>query len=124
MPGSGGGSPDPTGSDPPTPTGGGGGGTGLDDKFSAKGKLFFGTEIDHYHLNNNPLTTIVKNDFGQVTNENSMKWDAIERENPLSRLYFWKLITKQRAAINSLSPTLTPLLTSLNLMANWFAVTP
>lgn len=63
----------------PTPTRGGGG-TSLHDKFKAKGKLYFGTEIDHYHLNNNPLTTIVKNSFGQVTCENSMKWDAIERE--------------------------------------------
>jgi endo-1,4-beta-xylanase len=61
------------------PTGGGGNaGTSLHDKFKAKGKLYFGTEIDHYHLNNNALTTIVKDTFGQVTNENSMKWDAIE----------------------------------------------
>jgi hypothetical protein len=55
-------------------------GTGLHDKFKAKGKLYFGAEIDHYHLNNNPLITIVKSSFGQVTNENSMKWDAIERK--------------------------------------------
>jgi endo-1,4-beta-xylanase len=55
-------------------------GQSLNDKFKAKGKLYFGTEIDHYHLNNNPLTTIVKNTFGQITNENSMKWDALERE--------------------------------------------
>ncbi|KAK4118310.1 glycoside hydrolase family 10 protein [Parathielavia appendiculata] len=61
----------------PTPTGGSGG-SGLHNKFKAKGKLYFGTEIDHYHLNNNALTTIVKNSFGQVTAENSMKWDAIE----------------------------------------------
>jgi endo-1,4-beta-xylanase len=52
----------------------------LNNKFKAKGKLYFGTEIDSYHLSNNPLTTIVKNDFGQVTCENSMKWDATERE--------------------------------------------
>ena len=64
----------------PAPTGGSSSGSGLHNKFKAKGKLYFGTEIDHYHLNNNPLTTIVKNSFGQVTNENSMKWDAIERE--------------------------------------------
>lgn len=55
-------------------------GQSLNAKFKAKGKLYFGTEIDHYHLNNAPLTTIVKNTFGQITNENSMKWDAIERE--------------------------------------------
>jgi hypothetical protein len=85
IPGSGGGNPTTTrGTTPTTTTRGttptsGSGGSGLHNKFKAKGKLFFGTEIDHYHLNNNPLTTIVKNSFGQVTNENSMKWDAIER---------------------------------------------
>lgn len=80
VPGSGGNPPaTTTGGGSPTPTGGSGG-TGLHDKFKAKGKLYFGTEIDHYHLNNNPLITIVKNNFGQVTCENSMKWDAIERE--------------------------------------------
>ena len=83
LPGSGGNPPasTTTGGSTPTPTGGNGnGGTGLHDKFKAKGKLYFGTEIDHYHLNNNPLTTIVKNSFGQVTCENSMKWDATEGE--------------------------------------------
>jgi endo-1,4-beta-xylanase len=68
-----------TGGNTPAPTGGSSG-TGLHNKFKAKGKLYFGTEIDHYHLNNNALTTIVKNSFGQVTCENSMKWDATERE--------------------------------------------
>lgn len=79
VPGSGGNPPATTtsGGTTPVPTGGA---TGLHNKFKAKGKLYFGTEIDHYHLNNNPLTTIVKNSFGQITNENSMKWDAIERE--------------------------------------------
>ncbi|KFX97221.1 hypothetical protein V495_01392 [Pseudogymnoascus sp. VKM F-4514 (FW-929)] len=78
VPGSGGNPPaTTTGGGTPTPTGGSGG-TGLNNKFKAKGKLYFGTEIDSYHLSNNPLTTIVKNDFGQVTCENSMKWDATE----------------------------------------------
>jgi endo-1,4-beta-xylanase len=63
-----------------TPTGGSSGGSGLHNKFKAKGKLFYGTEIDHYHLSNSAITNIVKSDFGQVTNENSMKWDAIERK--------------------------------------------
>ncbi|KAK0668390.1 family 10 putative glycoside hydrolase [Cercophora samala] len=82
VPGSGGSNPAPTTPATPTPTNGGGGGGGgsnsLHERFKAKGKLFFGTEIDHYHLNNNPLTTIVKDTFGQITHENSMKWDAIE----------------------------------------------
>ncbi|KAH7380277.1 glycosyl hydrolase family 10-domain-containing protein [Phaeosphaeria sp. MPI-PUGE-AT-0046c] len=50
----------------------------LHDKFKAKGKQYFGTEIDHYHLSNSALMTVAKNSFGQVTHENSMKWDAIE----------------------------------------------
>jgi endo-1,4-beta-xylanase len=72
----------PGSSNPPTGGGGNNGGGsaagGLHDKFKAKGKLYYGTEIDHYHLSNSALTTIVKNSFGQVTCENSMKWDAIE----------------------------------------------
>ncbi|KAK4248556.1 endo-1,4-beta-xylanase D [Corynascus novoguineensis] len=68
-----------TGGNTPAPTGGGSnGGSGLHDKFKAKGKLYFGTEIDHYHLNNAQLTNIVKSDFGQITHENSLKWDATE----------------------------------------------
>ncbi|KAK4109463.1 glycoside hydrolase family 10 protein [Canariomyces notabilis] len=65
----------------PTPAAGGqaaAAATGLHNKFKAKGKTYFGTEIDHYHLNNNALINIVKSDFGQITAENSMKWDAIE----------------------------------------------
>ncbi|KAL2161728.1 hypothetical protein VTH06DRAFT_8290 [Thermothelomyces fergusii] len=64
--------PTSTGGSGPTPTG------GLHDRFKAKGKVYFGAEIDHYHLNNNALTNIVKKDFGQVTHENSLKWDATE----------------------------------------------
>jgi endo-1,4-beta-xylanase len=68
----------PTEPEQPSPGGGSGDASGLDAKIRAKGKIYFGTEIDHYHLNNNPLINIVKKDFGQVTNENSMKWDALE----------------------------------------------
>jgi endo-1,4-beta-xylanase len=83
QPGSGGSNPTPssTGGGTPQPTGGNGnGGSGLNGKFTARGKIYYGTEIDHYHLTNTPLTDIVKKDFGQVTCENSMKWDALERE--------------------------------------------
>lgn len=94
VPGTGGGSPAPTttGNSNPAPTGGNGGGGGsgggsgaaggLHEKFKAKGKIYFGTEIDHYHLNNAPLMTIAKNSFGQITHENSLKWDATECECP------------------------------------------
>jgi len=82
VPGTGGGSnPAPTttaGGNTPAPTGGSGSSGGLNAKFIAKGKTYYGTEIDHYHLSNNPLLTVAKNSFGQVTPENSMKWDAIE----------------------------------------------
>ncbi|KAK8023495.1 glycoside hydrolase family 10 protein [Apiospora rasikravindrae] len=85
VPGTGGGQPSqpqPTttaGGSNPAPTGGNGsGGSGLNGKFKAKGKLYFGTEMDNYHLNNAALTNIVKSDFGQITCENSMKWDATE----------------------------------------------
>lgn len=56
--------------------------TSLNAGFKAKGKLYFGTEIDHYHLSNTGVMNIAKAQFGQVTCENSMKWDAIEREWP------------------------------------------
>jgi len=81
VPGNGNTDPDPEPEEPEEPTDPGNPGTGngeLHDKFVAKGKLFFGTEIDHYHLNNQPLLNVVKNSFGQITHENSMKWDAIE----------------------------------------------
>ncbi|RGP58981.1 endoglucanase type f [Fusarium sporotrichioides] len=68
----------PTEPEQPSPGGGSGDASGLDAKIRAKGKIYFGTEIDHYHLSNTPLINIVKKDFGQITNENSMKWDAIE----------------------------------------------
>ncbi|KAL1843233.1 hypothetical protein VTJ49DRAFT_2564 [Mycothermus thermophilus] len=63
----------------PQPTGGnGGGGNTLNEKFKAKGKEYFGTEIDHYHLNNQALLNIARTQFGQITHENSLKWDAVE----------------------------------------------
>jgi len=85
VPGSGGAPSNPAPSNPPSDAPSAAG--GLHDKFKAKGKIYFGTEIDHYHLNNNPLTTIAKNSFGQITNENSMKWDALEREFPYHHLW-------------------------------------
>ncbi|KAJ1325800.1 endo-1,4-beta-xylanase [Microdochium nivale] len=80
--GGGGGGGTPTTTSTPAPTGGGNGGGSasgsLNAKFKAKGKLYFGTEIDHYHLNKAAITNIVKAQFGQITHENSLKWDATE----------------------------------------------
>ncbi|TEB36167.1 hypothetical protein FA13DRAFT_1231697 [Coprinellus micaceus] len=60
-------------SDPPTATG-----TGLDAKFVAKGKKYFGSCADPNTLNIAANVNVLKSDFGQVTPENSMKWESIE----------------------------------------------
>jgi endo-1,4-beta-xylanase len=68
----GGSTPQPTNTNPPAT------GNGLHARFVGKGKVYYGTSIDHYHLSNTRITDIVKASFGQITNENSMKWDALE----------------------------------------------
>ncbi|KAF5311349.1 hypothetical protein D9611_012545 [Ephemerocybe angulata] len=51
---------------------------GLQVKFRAKGKMYFGTCADPGTLNIAANAAILKKDFGQLTPENSMKWDATE----------------------------------------------
>ncbi|KAJ2912222.1 hypothetical protein MD484_g8199, partial [Candolleomyces efflorescens] len=51
---------------------------GLQVKFRAKGKMYFGTCADPNTLNVAANSNILKKDFGQLTPENSMKWDATE----------------------------------------------
>ncbi|EOA84076.1 glycoside hydrolase family 10 protein [Exserohilum turcica Et28A] len=46
--------------------------------MKAKGRKYFGTATDPYRFNSGKNAAIIKADFGQVTCENSMKWDATE----------------------------------------------
>lgn len=53
-------------------------GTGLNGKFVAHGKKFWGSCADQGTINIAANQAILKSDFGAVTPENSMKWDATE----------------------------------------------
>ncbi|KAI0175982.1 family 10 xylanase [Hypoxylon sp. FL1284] len=49
----------------------------VDEMIKAKGKLYFGTATDQ-NLLQGKSASVIQADFGQVTPENSMKWDATE----------------------------------------------
>ena len=67
----------PTTSTAATPTGSSSP-TGLHARFRAKGKKFWGTCADSNTLNIAANAAVLRSDFGQLTPENSMKWDATE----------------------------------------------
>jgi endo-1,4-beta-xylanase len=50
----------------------------IDAKYKARGKKYFGVCADKLRLSEGNNAAIVKADFGQVTPENSMKWDSVE----------------------------------------------
>ncbi|KAF2502452.1 family 10 glycosyl hydrolase [Lophium mytilinum] len=50
----------------------------IDTLIKAKGKKYFGTCTDQGLLTTGKNAAIIQSNFGQVTPENSMKWDTIE----------------------------------------------
>ncbi|SPQ26512.1 3f016549-1fd7-4f21-8325-ed21a9952578 [Thermothielavioides terrestris] len=58
----------------------------IDKLFKAKGKHYFGTCTDQGRLQAGKNAAIIDADFGQVTPENSMKWESI---HPQQNTYSW-----------------------------------
>jgi len=52
--------------------------TTLHSRINAKGKKYWGNILDYNTINVPAVTNIIKTEFGQLTCENSMKWDATE----------------------------------------------
>lgn len=50
----------------------------IDALIKAKGKLYFGTCTDQGRLTSGKNAAIIDANFGQVTPENSMKWQSLE----------------------------------------------
>lgn len=63
-----------------TTTGSAAGSTSVDVKFKARGKQYFGVATDQGRLQAGSAV-VIQQRFGQVTPENSMKWESIERKS-------------------------------------------
>jgi len=50
----------------------------LDSQIKQHGKKYFGTATDPNTLSNPQVNAIIKEEFGAVTPENSMKWESLE----------------------------------------------
>ncbi|EKM74254.1 hypothetical protein AGABI1DRAFT_88317 [Agaricus bisporus var. burnettii JB137-S8] len=68
----------PTTQPPTTTTNSPSAGTGLNGEFTSRGKKFFGAAADQNTINIAANQALLISDFGAVTPENSMKWDATE----------------------------------------------
>ena len=51
----------------------------IDALMKAKGKLYYGTATDQGRLGQGKNAAVIQANFGQVTPENSMKWESLER---------------------------------------------
>ncbi len=51
----------------------------IDALMKAKGKLYYGTATDRNRLTAGSNAAIIAANFGQVTPENSMKWESLNR---------------------------------------------
>lgn len=71
----------PTPTPPPPPPPSCPSGTSLDAKIKAQGREYFGTCTDKNTLSDPAYEAIVIAEYGQVTPENSMKWESTESES-------------------------------------------
>lgn len=61
--------------------------TSLNDVFVGHGKKYFGVATDQGRLTADSNAAIIQADFGQVTPENSGKWDTIECMYPVLKAH-------------------------------------
>jgi endo-1,4-beta-xylanase len=52
----------------------------LDTKIKSKQKVYYGNILDSNTLGQQQAENILRTEFGAITAENAMKWDATERK--------------------------------------------